>query len=83
MRIILRMCKLQAHTWRSAFLRKQHCCLPSTSGTAYQKRHLPCYFCPSQLVHLSEEQTGLLASPPMKPFNLCIRDSYGVWDVTA
>lgn len=33
MRIIFRMHRLQAHTWHSALLRKQHCCLPSPSGT--------------------------------------------------
>lgn len=32
MRIIFRMHRLQAHTWHSALLRKQHCCLPSPSG---------------------------------------------------
>lgn len=31
MRIIFRMHKL--HTWHSALLRKQHCCLPSPSGS--------------------------------------------------
>lgn len=82
MRIILRIYKLQAHTWHSAFLKKQHCCLPSTSGNAYRERHFQCYFYASQLVHLSEEQIGLLASPPTQALHLCIRDSCGVWDVT-
>lgn len=71
----LRIYKLQAHTWHSAFLRKQHCCLPSTSGTDYRERHLQCYFYAARLVHLSEEQIGLLASPPTQALHLCIRAS--------
>lgn len=81
MRIILRIHKVQAHTWLSAFLRKQHCCLSFTSGTAYQKRHLQCYFYALQLLHLSEEQIGLLASPPTQALHSCIEESCGVWDV--
>lgn len=82
MRIILKVYKSRAHTWHSAFLRKRHCCLPSTSGTAYQERHLQCYFYAPQLVHLSEERIGLLAFSPTQALHVCIGNSCGVWDIT-
>lgn len=77
--IILRIHKVWAHTWHSAFLRNQLCCLPSTSGTAYQERHFQCYFCASQLVHLSEVWIELLASPCTQVLVWKSLVVFGIW----
>lgn len=66
MRVIFRMHKLQAHTWHSALLRKQHCCLPSPSGT---ERDTPrVIFVLLSLSICLESRTDSLPSLPLRIF---------------
>lgn len=68
MRTIFRMYKLQAHTWHSALLRKQHCCLSSPSGA---ERDTPrVIFILLSLSIFLKSRTDSLPSFPLRVFIL-------------